>query len=75
MPAHDPKEAHKYLAGLALANTFEIEELRRAPIELKLRQLYTLMSAVDLFESQALREAEVNKVRGRWARLYQALGA
>ena len=34
-----PDEVRHYLAGLTLANAFEIEELRKAPVELKLRQL------------------------------------
>lgn len=70
----NPVQVRDYLAGLALANAFEIEELRRAPVELKLRQLWALMSSAHLFESDAEREAEVRKVRERWARLYRALG-
>ncbi len=66
-------EVRDYLAGLALANEFEIEELRKAPVELKLRQLWALMRSADLFADEAEREAEVRKVRERWARLYRAL--
>lgn len=72
MPPVSPTEVREYLAGLALANEFEIEELRRAPVELKLRQLWSLMRSADLFEDEAEREAEVRKVRERWARLYHA---
>jgi hypothetical protein len=38
-------EVRRYLAGLALANEYEIEELRKAPVELKLRQLWALMNS------------------------------
>jgi hypothetical protein len=44
MPSNSPEEARRYLAGLALANEFEIEELPGASIELKLRQLWALMT-------------------------------
>ncbi|MGQ0833359.1 MAG: hypothetical protein ACT4O5_00305 [Gammaproteobacteria bacterium] len=61
-----------YLAGLALANQFEVEELRKAPIELKLQQLWSLMTSAHLFEDETQRESEARKVRERWARLYEA---
>jgi hypothetical protein len=70
-----PEEARHYLAGLALANEFEIQELRNAPVELKLRQLWTLMTSAGLFDNGAQREAESRMVRERWVRLYQALRA
>ncbi len=73
MSAVTPAEVRDYLAGLALANELEIEELRKAPIELKVRQLWALMTSADLFGDRAHREAEVHRVRERWARLYQAL--
>jgi len=73
MPAVDPEETRRYLAGLALAAEFEIQELRTAPIELKLRQLWALMGSAELFESQVQREAEACTVQDRWRRLYQAL--
>lgn len=69
-----PQEVRDHLAGLAEANAFEVEELRRTPVELKLRQLWSLMTSADLFESDAAREAGVNEVRQRWVRLYRALG-
>jgi hypothetical protein len=33
-----PSQVRDYLAGLKQANEFEVEELRAAPVELKLRQ-------------------------------------
>jgi hypothetical protein len=65
-------EAREYLAGLALASDHEIEELRRAPLELKLRQIWSLMHAAILRGDDAHREAEVVRLRNRWAALYQA---
>jgi hypothetical protein len=73
VPPITPAEVREYLAGLALANRFEIEELRKAPVELKLRQLWALMKSAHLFEDEAQREAEARAVRERWARLYRAL--
>ena len=42
MSSQTPPEVRAYLAGLSLADEFEIEELRKASVELKLRQLWTL---------------------------------
>jgi hypothetical protein len=67
-----PTEIRDYLAGLALANEFEIQELRQASVETKLRQLWVLMGAAALFEDESQRETEVHDVRQRWARLYRA---
>ena len=73
MPAVDPKEIRRYLAGLTVADEFEIQELRTASMELKLRQLWALMMSADVFENEVQREAEAHTVRERWLRLYQAL--
>ncbi len=70
-----PAETRDYLAGLALANEYEIQELRRTPVETKLRQLWVLMRSVELFEDRAQRAADVREVRRRWALLHQALRA
>ena len=75
MPSVSPEEVRRYLAGLALANEYEIEELRKAPLELKLRQLWALMSAAHLMEHDMQREAGARAVADRWARLYRALYA
>ena len=68
-----PAGVREYLAGLRTANAFEIEELRSASPEFKLRQLWSLMSSAQLFQSDASREVDVLKVRERWARIYQTL--
>jgi hypothetical protein len=69
-----PKTVREYLAGLEQADAFEVEELRRTPVELKLRQIWSLMTSADLLEKSAEREAGVTEVRERWRRLRQAFG-
>jgi predicted nuclease with TOPRIM domain len=69
----NPKSVRDYLAGLALAGVFEIEELRRIPMDVKLRQIWSLMTSASLLETDAEREASVNEVRERWRRIRQAL--
>ena len=68
----NPKAVREYLAALEQAGVFELEELRRAPIELKLRQIWSLMTSADLLEDDAEREAGVIEVRERWQRIRQA---
>lgn len=68
----NPKSVRDYLAGLELAGVFEIEELRRTPIELKLRQIWSFMTSTDLLEDDAERDASVTEVRERWRRIRQA---
>lgn len=68
----DPKTVREYLAGLELADMFEVEELRRTPVELKLRQIWSLMTSADLLEGDTVREAGVTEVRERWRRIRQA---
>lgn len=50
---------------------FEIEALRRTPIEVKVRQLRSLMTSADAFGSNEDREIEVREVRERWLKLHQ----
>lgn len=68
----NPKTVRDYLAGLKSAGAFEVEELRRTPIELKLRQIWSLMTSADLLEDHAARDASVTEVRERWRRIRQA---
>ena len=72
MSSLSPEETRQYLAGLTLANEFEIHELRIAPVELKMRQLWTLMMSPELIENGSRRAIEAQELRERWARLYQA---
>lgn len=67
-----PKAVREHLAGLQQADAFEVEELRRTPVEVKLRQIWSLMTSADLLEKSAEREAGVTEVRERWRRLRQA---
>lgn len=67
-----PKAVREYLAGLEQAGLFEVEELRRTPIEVKLRQIWSLMTSADLLEKSAEEEAGVTEVRERWRRIRQA---
>lgn len=72
MASTTPAQIRAYLAGLKLANEYEIDELRRTPVELKLRQLWALMTSAHLLETDSPREVlQRNKVRKRWARLYK----
>lgn len=68
----NPKSVRDYLAGLKLADAFEVEELRRTPAELKLRQIWSLMTSAGLLENDTEREASVTEVRDRWKRIRQA---
>ena len=68
----DPKHIREYLAGLELAGVFEVEELRRTPIELKLRQIWSLMTSADLLDDEAGRESGIAEVRDRWRRIRRA---
>lgn len=68
-----PSDTRAYLAKLALANQFELEELRRTPVEVKVRQLWSLMTSADIFDANEDRETEVRRVRERWLKLHQAL--
>lgn len=74
MGSTTPKTYRQYLEGLKQADRFEREELRRTPVELKLRQIWSLMTSAHLFETDAEREAGVAEVRERWRRYRQALG-
>lgn len=72
MNAVDPRSVRDYLAGLELADAFELEELRRIPMALKRRQIWSLMTSADRLQAGAEREAEVTEVRERWRRIRRA---
>jgi len=72
MNSVNPRSVREYLAGLELADAFEVEELRRTPVELKLRQIWSLMTSADLLEDHVAREAGVAEVRERWQRIRRA---
>jgi hypothetical protein len=68
-----PDEARAYADRWAVAEAFELEELRRTPMETKLLQLTALMASRDLFTYDPEREKGVLEVRERWFRLRQLL--
>jgi hypothetical protein len=70
-----PEEARAYFKRWELVREAEAAELRRASIETKLRQLAALMASRHLFGPEPDREAQVQEVRDRWARLRRTLGA
>lgn len=69
----DPEAAQQFLDRWALVNAHELEELRRTPMETKLRQLASLMASRDLFADPD-RDKEASEVQQRWAQLRRALG-
>lgn len=73
MAAITPEEASAYADRWAVVEAFELEELRRTPMEKKLMQLCSLMASRNLFAADPERESGVLEVRGRWARLRQVL--
>lgn len=67
------KDLQEYLERFKKLNAMEIEELRRTPVEIKLQQIWSLMTAAELFESAEEREASVAEVRERWRRYREGL--
>ena len=73
MPAITPEDAKAYADRWALMEAFELEELRRTPMEKKLLQLCALVASRHLFAQDPDREHDVIEVRQRWLRLRQVL--
>ncbi len=73
MAAITPAEAQAYLKRWELVAEIELIELRRTPMEVKLRLLSALMESRSLFEPDPEREAGVQLVHDRWASLRLAL--
>ncbi len=69
-----PTEAQAYFQRWELVREIELTELRRASMDVKLRQLSALMSSRHLFGVDPDRESGVQQVRDRWTCLRQALG-
>ena len=59
-----------------MVNAAEIAELRSTPVEVKLRQLASLMASVDAmgWREALADEVGVAEVRDRWRRLREAYG-
>ena len=73
MEAMTPEQARAYFRRWELLREEEARQLSRTPIETKLRQLAALMASRHLFAVEPDREAGVQAVRERWARLRRAL--
>ncbi len=73
MAAVTPEEALAYFRRWELVRDAEAKELRRTPMQTKLQQLAALMASRHVFGSEPDREAQVQVVRERWARLRRAL--
>lgn len=69
-----PDQAKAYCQRWNLIRERETSELRSTSIDDKFRQLSALMASRDLLGPDPRREAEVQSVRDRWARLRGSLG-
>jgi hypothetical protein len=67
------EEARAYTDRWAAVDAFQLEELRRTPMETKLLQLAALMASRDLFAHDTERDKGVLEVRRRWTQLRLAL--
>jgi hypothetical protein len=63
-----------FKARWRLVNETEVAELRRTPLEVKLRQLEALMASVDALGWREVLASEEAVVRERWQRLRRAYG-
>jgi hypothetical protein len=73
MVAVTPEEALAYFRRWELVRDVEARELRRTPMETKLQQVAALMASRHVFGPEPDREAQIQIVRERWARLRRAL--
>jgi len=73
MAAITPAEALAYFRRWELVRDAEARELTRTSMESKLKQLAALMASRHVFGPEPDREAQVQVVRERWARLRRAL--
>lgn len=68
-----PEEARAYFRRWELLREEETRQRLRTSMETKLRQLSSLMASRHLFGVDPDREAGVQAVRERWARLRRAM--
>src|SRR6266404_101481 len=73
MAAITPEDALAYFRRWELVRDAEARELRCTPMETKLQQLASLMASRHVFGPEPDREAQLQVVRERWARLRRAL--
>jgi hypothetical protein len=67
-------EAQAFLNRWSMVRDAERDELRKTSMDIKAKQLMSLMESRELFGADAAREQEVAEVRARWARLRRVLG-
>jgi Fe-S-cluster formation regulator IscX/YfhJ len=75
MKVISPEQAKAYLSRWQLVRQAEEAELERTSVDVKFRQLAALMTTQDAFADDPQRQAEIQAVRERWARLREAIGA
>jgi hypothetical protein len=66
-------DALAYLNRWSMVHDAERDRLRTTPLEIKVKQLASLMESRTLFGEDPKREQEVIEVRNRWARLRKVL--
>jgi hypothetical protein len=66
-------DAQAYLNRWSMVRDAERDELRTTSMDIKAKQLMSLMESRELFGADVEREQEVVQVRARWARLRQVL--
>ena len=66
-------DALAYQTRWKSVNQMEIAELRNTSMEMKLRQLASLMASREMFGIDPQRERATEQIRERWVQLRQAL--
>ena len=69
MSALIPEQAQEYSRRWQQAHHQETRELRQASLDLKLRQLASLMASREYFPADTQREQAVAAIRERWLKL------
>jgi hypothetical protein len=75
MSSISPDEAREYLDRWRQVTDAQSRLMRVESMEIRLRQLSTLMFSRELFGSDIEREARAAQVRERWLRMREALRA
>lgn len=72
MPPISPEQAFEYLNRWKLVRRTEVDQLRSASMETKLRQLEVLMASRGLFRDDPERDRQADELRDRWALIRKA---
>ena len=73
MTAITPKQALEFLDRLKIIREAETDELRKTSMVTKFSQISTLFGSRHLFEVDPDRQRRIDEVRGRWAKIRQAM--